>query len=338
METRIVSGPEGVEAAAALLRAGEVVAFPTETVYGLGADATREDAVNKIYGVKGRPAHNPLIVHVTGIAQAEAVNGPLPKSARRMAEKFWPGPLTLVVPRGEGISPRTTAQGDTVALRAPAHALAIELLAAVNLPLAAPSANISGRTSPTTARHVWDELNGKIPLILDGGPCAVGLESTVVEVTEHSARIYRPGAVTLQQMLLALGDFHGDIIESDDAAISGAPLRSPGLLDRHYAPQTQTVLFPFEQWPTVRHFVQGRGSKFSAALLTYREDVRLAVPHRTTILPNDDAGYARGLYDALRSLDAARPDVILVLMPANDDGLWPAVTDRLQRAGSQFST
>ncbi len=336
METRVTHGSAGIQAAGALLRAGEVVAFPTETVYGLGADATRGDAIRKIYATKGRPSHNPLIVHVTGIDQAQAVNGLLPKNARRVAEALWPGPLTLVIPRGGHICPEVAAGGPTVALRAPAHPVAQQLLAAANVPVAAPSANISGHTSPTTAQHVWDELHGKIPLILDGGPCAVGLESTVAEVGEDRIRILRPGAVTLEHILDILGNFKGSINPAQMPAASGQPLASPGLLDRHYAPDSSTFLFDPAQWDAVRAYLREQGPGFTATLISYSADIRLPAPHRTFMLPNDDAGYARGLYDALRTLDAMRPNAIFVLLPVNERGLWPAATDRLRRAGRYF--
>lgn len=221
----------GIRAAAGLLARGELVAFPTETVYGLGADATSDEAVARIFAAKGRPSFNPLIVHVRDLAAAERFAS-IPPEARVLAAAFWPGPLTLVLPRrvGSGLSPRATAGLPTVAIRVPAHPLAQRLLAACGVPLAAPSANPSGRVSPTTRGHVLEGLSGRIAAVIDGGPCTVGVESTILGFAEGEPMLLRPGGVALEAIAAALGKEVGS-----PAATAG--ITAPGQLTSHYAPQ-----------------------------------------------------------------------------------------------------
>jgi L-threonylcarbamoyladenylate synthase len=328
MITRIAP-PSDVPEAAALLQAGDLVAFPTETVYGLGADATSDSAVQKIYAAKGRPAGNPLIVHVPSTDAARACVTAWPDSAARLAEQFWPGPLTLILPRNGALSPLVSAGRPTVALRSPNHPIAQQLLRAADLPIAAPSANRSGFTSPTTAAHVYAELAGRVPLILDGssggGDCHIGLESTVLDLSTDTPTILRPGAITLEMIrpLLPHVQLANLTVSTEEAAAS------PGLHSRHYAPHTPAFCFTQTQWPHARHFADAHTP---TALITWSDHIALPAPHSTLLLPQEEPAYARSLYAALREADALHAKAILVLSPPADTGLWLAVTDRLRRA------
>jgi L-threonylcarbamoyladenylate synthase len=331
MLTRVPPAIDALADAAALLAAGELVAFPTETVYGLGADARSDAAVQKIYAAKGRPSGNPLIVHVSDTAHAKECSAAWPDAADRLARHFWPGPLTLIVPRGPTLSPLVSAGRHTVALRCPNHPVAQALLQAAALPIAAPSANRSGFTSPTTAQHVLAELAGRIPLILDGGPCQIGLESTVLDVSDPNRppRILRPGAITAEMLEKFLGP-----IESLSATIAeSASAESPGQHSRHYAPRTPAFRFGRSAFPAVMEWARKNGP---VILLTFSEEVFLAAPQETVQLPPDPASYARTFYAALREVDERRPRAILVLQPDSTTGLWSAIMDRLARATLPF--
>lgn len=225
-----------IREAAERIRRGELVAFPTETVYGLGADGRNEDAIRKIFEVKGRPSDNPLILHITDMAELEELSRDVSPKARALMEKFCPGPITFVVKRSEGVSDLVTAGLDTVAIRMPSDEIARALIRAAGCPIAAPSANVSGRPSPTDAEAVWEDLRGKIPLILDGGRTEVGLESTVVDVTGDKPVILRPGKITPEEISAV---WEGVSIEETSAA---AP-RSPGQKYRHYAPKAKMTVF-----------------------------------------------------------------------------------------------
>lgn len=327
-----MAGSDAIEDAAQFLRTGELVAFPTETVYGLGADARSDAAVRKIYETKGRPSGNPIIVHVADIRAARSAAAQWPGAAQVLAEKFWPGPLTLIVPRGPGISPLVSAGRSTVALRWPNHPVAQALLRQFAGPIAAPSANRSGFTSPTTAQHVLAELAGRIPLILDGGPCAIGVESTVLDVSEVSRRprILRPGAITGEMIAEIIGPVEtlAQTIDPSQAA------ESPGQHFRHYAPRAPAFAFSAGEFPAISAWAQGHGP---VALLTFSERVYLAAPHETLQLSANAAEYARSLYGALRDADAKLPAAILVLMPESRNGLWAAIADRLGRATQRWN-
>ncbi|MBI2372989.1 MAG: threonylcarbamoyl-AMP synthase [Deltaproteobacteria bacterium] len=310
METKLLSGGDArsLVLAAELLSAGELLAFPTETVYGLGADARSEHAVAAIYAAKDRPPSNPLIVHVRSLEAAERF-AELDTRARRLADAFWPGPLTLVV-RSRGVLPRAvTAGGETVALRSPRHRTARALLLAFGGPIAAPSANRSGGISPTTAAAVMAELEGRIPLVLDGGPCEVGIESTVIDLTGRPT-ILRPGSVPASELERTLAEPVGFA----DGAEAG-PLRSPGRLLRHYAPRTRLVV----------------GGKVPAgAVSIVRSPAR---GERTIEVPADPAGYARELYGALRQADSMGVAAIWIEeLPAEES--WSAIRDRIARAAA----
>jgi L-threonylcarbamoyladenylate synthase len=305
--------PQAIADAAALLRAGQLVAFPTETVYGLGADATSERAVAEIFAAKGRPRFNPLIVHVPGITDAETFavfTGP----ARRLAARFWPGPLTLVLPRraGSGLSLLASAGLETVAIRAPAHRVAQALLRATGRPIAAPSANRSGRVSPTEAAHVAEELGERLALILDAGPAPLGLESTVLDMSAAAPALLRPGAVTLEQLTELLGPI---------AAPVSAPPRSPGMLPSHYAPALPVRLGATEARP-------------GEALLAFGPDAPGGFPKVLWLSRSGDlAEAAANLFAMLRRLDRA-PFSAIAVMPIPDHGLGRAINDRLRRAAA----
>ena len=238
--------------AAAILQNGGLVAFPTETVYGLGANALDPQAVQRIFRAKGRPAHDPLIVHIADMAQLDQVASNVPPLARKLVRHFWPGALTLVLPKADVIPMAVTAGGPTVAVRCPNHPLALALIRAAGVPIAAPSANRFSHTSPTRAQHVLDDLAGRIDLILDGGPTTIGVESTVLEVSGPDLRILRPGGVTAEELAAALGVGSSATamlapLQTTPGESADAPAPSPGLLDRHYAPHTPLWLFTLDE-------------------------------------------------------------------------------------------
>lgn len=303
--------------AAECLRAGRIVAFPTETVYGLGASALDAAAVRRVFAAKGRPATNPLIVHVAGVDEARRVVADWPAVAQSLAERFWPGPLTLVLPRGPAVVDEVTAGGTTVAVRSPAHPVAQALLRACGLPLAAPSANRSTEVSPTTAQHVLQSLGDRVDMVIDGGPCPGGIESTVVDITCDPPRLLRPGLVTVTMLEAVVGRVR--VVDKPTAG----PARSPGMMERHYAPRT-----PLELAGTDRVVELLRQQQRVAWVTHTGVDIAGTEVRR---LPSDAAGYAARLYAALHDLDATGVAAIVVEPPpAGDD--WLAVRDRLQRA------
>jgi len=300
-----------LDRAASLLRDGALVAFPTETVYGLGGDATSDRAVAAIFAAKDRPQFNPLIVHVENLAAAEPL-AVCDERARTLARRFWPGPLSLVLKRSEHcpVSSLASAGLDTLALRAPAHPLAQTLLRAAGRPLAAPSANRSGHVSPTTADHVLAELDGRIAAVLDGGPCRVGIESTVLDLSAERPALLRPGGVTREQLEAALGPLA-------DAGDASAP-RSPGMTERHYAPARPLRL-------------AATAVADDEALLAFGPPLRGAAA-TINLSPSRDLGEAAAnLFAALRALDQPRFKAIAV-MPIPETGLGAAINDRLRRA------
>jgi L-threonylcarbamoyladenylate synthase len=308
--------PETIADAARYLRQGGLVAFPTETVYGLGADATHDLAVAAIFSAKRRPTFNPLIMHVPSVAVAERF-GVFDVRAKALAAAFWPGPLTLVVQRTPDcpVSHLATAGLDTIALRCPAHPVAIQLMAAVRSPIAAPSANLSGRVSPTTAAHVETDLGDVLKIILDGGPAEVGLESTVVDVTAEHVRVLRPGAVTVEDLSAVLGVA---VQRGGDENLL-TPI-SPGQLASHYAPRANLRLNAIsvatgEAWLTFGSEPATAATVFN---LSPRGNLLEAAAH---------------LFAALRQLDASGVATIAV-MPIPETGLGEAINDRLRRAAA----
>lgn len=312
--------------AANLIRSGRLVAFPTETVYGLGADATNSTAIRGIFEVKGRPSSNPLIVHVIGSVQVLNVAREWPETAKRLADRFWPGPLTIVVPKRPEVPNEITAGGQTVAVRCPNHAVAQALIRAANVPIAAPSANRSTELSPTRAEHVLKSLGGQIDLILDGGPCPGGLESTVVDVTGEVVQLLRPGLITVPMLEEVVGK-----VESASSQVR--PVRSPGQMAKHYSPRTKLLLIDSDTLPDgLRDSIQA-GHRvgvvmFSAGSNLWKR-IREACCNVTLLM--DARSAAAQLYDTLHRLDHAQLDLILVETPP-DTPEWAAVRDRLTRA------
>jgi L-threonylcarbamoyladenylate synthase len=310
-----------------VIRSGGLVAFPTETVYGLGANALDTAAVARIFAAKGRPSHNPLIVHVPDAASVSRVAAEWPAVAARLAERFWPGPLTLVLPKKNLLPDAVTAGGPTVAVRVPANAVALALLRAADLPIAAPSANPSSELSPTRAEHVLRGLGGRIALILDGGPTSGGIESTVLDVSCSPPRLLRPGLITPAEIEAIVGPLARGLPGA------AAVLASPGMLPRHYAPRTR--LYCDETGAAKRvEAMSISGSRvawipFKSSMAT---EMRGVVIVR---LPENSADYAARLYDTLHDLDAAGFDAIVVEMPPATDE-WLAVRDRLKRAATQL--
>lgn len=302
--------------ATARLRAGELVAIPTETVYGLAADASNAAAVGKIFALKGRPPSRPLIVHLADAGAIDSWAQHIPDYARRWAEHFWPGPLALVLHRQPGVLDAVTGGQDTVALRVPDHPLTLELLACFGGGLAAPSANRYGRISPTTPAHVQDEFGAECPYLLDGGACRVGIESTIVSCLDEYPQILRPGRVTAAA-LRAIGNV--DVVER----VTDSPVVVPGQVHSHYAPLTPTELLAHgepEKWPIPRSRVGFLG--FHSPPFTTAAEKRLSLEPGTA---------ATQLYSALRALDQAGVDRILIEAPP-DGSEWYGVLDRLRRA------
>jgi L-threonylcarbamoyladenylate synthase len=303
---------ERVREAADTLRGGGLVAFPTETVYGLGANALDAAAVERVFAAKGRPATNPLIVHVGDVEQASSLAAGWPPVAEKLAARFWPGPLTLVVTRRPEVPSAVTASGPTVAVRVPAHPVALALLKSVNLPIAAPSANRSGELSPTTAAHVRTSLGDRIDVLLDGGACPGGLESTVVDVTGEGVRLLRPGLISVAQLEAVVGPVVVGTVQP------GSPLPSPGMLTKHYSPRTAIEVAETQQ-----------EADFLANLY---ETAGLKVARYSP--PPDPTTAAANLYADLHALDAGGFDRIIATLPPDEDE-WRAVRDRLTRAAAE---
>ena len=328
---RIVSAnPESIKQAADILRAGGVVAFPTETVYGLGACTFNEVAIERVYELKGRPADNPLIAHVLDAAQAREVvaTGGWDDRCEALARRYWPGPLTLVLAKSDRVPNRATAGRPTVAVRAPRHAVARALLDAVGQPISAPSANRSGRVSPTSAQHVLDEFadvaEARELLILDGGECEVGIESTVLDLSSsprQPPRILRHGSVTLEQLREVLGKVESPLI--------GAQSASPGTSPAHYSPRTPAELVAPEHLQSALRRLGERGQRGVALVF---EPGTIQPPHKAIAMPRDGERYAHDLYQRLREADAMGRDRIVIESPPQTSQVWRAVHDRLRRA------
>ena len=315
-----------IRRAAALLRAGELVAFPTETVYGLGADALNGGAAARIFAAKGRPADNPLIAHIAGESDLSGLiaGEPVP-CARALMRAFWPGPMTLIFPKSARVPREVTAGLDTVAVRMPSHPVARALISAAQTPIAAPSANRSGRPSPTTAAHVLEDMDGRIPLILDGGPCEVGLESTVVDVTGARPRILRPGGVTREMLEGVVG-----AVDVDEGVLhqlqAGSQARSPGMKYKHYAPRGEmTIVTGLRAAQEIARLYDAAGGR--AAILAFSQaDYGARRVYRLKNAPGE-------LFAVLRQLDEDGVETIYAEdVPTNGVGL--AVMNRLMRAAA----
>jgi L-threonylcarbamoyladenylate synthase len=321
------SNPETalLRAAAEIIRQGGLVAFPTETVYGLGANALDDAAVRRIFAAKGRPAVNPLIVHVDGESMVQAVTAIWPATAEALAGRFWPGPLTFVLQKTTAVPDVVTGGGPTVAVRMPAHPVALALIRAAGVPLAAPSANQSSKLSPTRAEHVLAGLGGRIDWILDGGPTASGIESTVLSLVEDVPVLLRPGPIAVSELERVIGP-----IRRHAMGQARGPLPSPGLLARHYAPQTPLELHTDRAKLADRaHELIERGEPVACVTIgPWRDGPGIVIP-----MLDSGSEYAAKLYDVLHEMDTRGFSRILVEVPPNTDE-WFAVRDRLMRAAT----
>lgn len=317
-----------LQKAAAILRAGGLVAFPTETVYGLGANALDASAVRRVFAAKGRPSYNPLIAHVADSAGARTLVREWPPLAQALAERFWPGPLTLVLPKRELVPDEVTAGRDSVAVRVPSHPVARALIAAAGVPLAAPSANRFTELSPVTAAQVARSLGDRVDLILDGGRTTVGIESTVVDLSVTPPVLLRPGTITRTEIERITGPIGSPAApESEDA-----PRAAPGMIARHYAPRALVRLIASDAMDAAMHEeASGRGARVAALTWSDRafaSGAALVAHHR---LPADAVSYAAELYDTLHAIDDAGCEEVLVEQPPADRS-WDGVRDRLTRA------
>jgi L-threonylcarbamoyladenylate synthase len=306
-----------IRAAVGALRRGEIIGLPTETVYGLAADASNPEAVRRLFELKERPADHPVIVHLADAGQLGRWARKIPEGARKLAEAFWPGPLTLILPRAATVGDFVTGGQDTVGLRVPGHPLALRVLREFGGGVAAPSANRFGRVSPTRASHVVEEFGGAVPIVIDGGDCEIGIESTIVEVNERGARILRPGRISAAE----IGAVVGGVLEGADTGSS----RVSGGLPSHYAPRTPVQLIAGEQL-RARSVLSLRPCRVIAR-------TALAPGVGGILLGEDPKSYARGLYAALRDLDGEGASRILVERPPETPA-WQAIRDRLERAAA----
>lgn len=320
--------PGVLEEAAAVLRAGGLVAFPTETVYGLGANALDADAVQRIFAAKGRPSYNPVIAHVADIAGAQALVTEWPPLAQALAERFWPGPLTLTLPKRSIVPDTVTAGRATVAVRIPAHPVARALIAVAGIPVAAPSANRFTELSPVTAAQVARSLGDRVDLILDGGRTDVGIESTVVDLTTTPPVLLRPGTITRAELEAITGPLGAPA----PLAREDAPRAAPGMIARHYAPRARVRLVTSARFDAVARENAARTDARVAAVTwsphAFAAAMTVGTHHH---LPSDASGYAAGLYDALHAVDEAGCAEVLVEAPP-EDSAWDGVRDRLMRA------
>lgn len=313
-----------IDEAADVIRRGGIVAFPTETVYGLGADATNPSAVNEIFTAKGRPSYNPLIVHVSDVASARARVTIWPDSAQTLVSRFWPGPLTIVLPRNSSIPDIVTAGLPTVGIRVPAHGVALALIRAAGVPIAAPSANKSMQVSPTLGDHVAASLGDAADLILDAGPAAVGIESTVIDLSAAVPTILRPGMISIDQLREAIGS----VEMAAGSATEGAARPSPGMMDRHYSPRAaMSIADSAADVVTMARRALANGARVVALARSPVREAGLTV----WSMPATAAEYARALYETLHRADDEGFDVVIVEgVPAA--AAWDGVRDRLARA------
>lgn len=326
---------EELKEASAVVRNGGLVAFPTETVYGLGGDATNPEASRKIYAAKGRPSDNPLIVHIADFSQLRNIVAEVPQEAEKLAEAFWPGPLTMILRKNEVIPYETTGGLDTVAIRMPSHPVARAFLQDSGCMIAAPSANTSGRPSPTTAQHVWEDLHGKIEILLDGGPVGIGIESTIVDLSEERPMILRPGFITQEMLSAVLGDVGMDPgLASEN---SKQPPKAPGMRYRHYAPKADLTLVEGTMEEVISKInaltreAQAMG-KSVGVLATEENKDRYVADHVIVIgQRQDEAEIARHLFDVLRQFDDLQVDLIYSESFAAA-GVGQAIMNRLLKA------
>lgn len=333
MKTQLFTNtPENIIKTAEILKSGGLAAIPTETVYGLAADALNGAAVAKIFAAKGRPMDNPLIVHVAEFEDIErfALVREIPEAAKKLAKVFWPGPLTIIMKKGGVIPDEVSAGLDTVAIRLPSHPSARAIIKAADTPLAAPSANLSGSPSPTTAQHVMNDMDGKIDAVFDGGACGVGVESTVITLAEDTPRLLRPGRVTLEQLREVLGE-----VELDSAVLNklkdGQKAASPGMKYKHYAPKANVILLKCTDDEFI-DYVNRCGGSGVAALCCDEDARKLCVKYISLGKRNDYEAHAQRLFDSLRRIDGYGNIVTVYTRLPSTDGVGLAVYNRLIRA------
>lgn len=342
METKIRAvngeGPkEAYEEAAQCLKRGGLVAFPTETVYGLGGNALEEEAARKIYAAKGRPSDNPLIIHIAEVSALEELASQVPEVAIRLAERFWPGPLTMILPKSEKVPLGTTGGLDTVAIRMPDHPVALQLIRTSGLYLAAPSANTSGRPSPTLAEHVAEDLFGRIDMILDGGMVRVGLESTIVDLTEEIPVILRPGSITKVMLEQVVGQVKIDPAILSAQGMTNAKPKAPGMKYKHYSPKAELTIFKGKTEMVVK-YIQKQAEEMEKEGLTvgilateetksdYTKGIVRVIGSR-----REEGSIARGLFACLREFDHLQVDVILA-ESFEQDAMGEAIMNRMNKA------
>ncbi len=333
---------EYIREASEILKKGGLVAFPTETVYGLGGDATDKEASRKIYAAKGRPSDNPLIVHISKFSQLEAISKDLPENAKKLADAFWPGPLTMVVNKNEVVPYETTGGLDTVAVRMPNNPVALALINESGCMIAAPSANTSGRPSPTKASHVAQDLSGKIDAILDGGAVDIGLESTIVDLTEDIVTVLRPGYINMDMLSKVVGQVRMDpgIVFNDKGTTSGAKPKAPGMRYKHYAPKGDLTIVSGEEKTVISKINEmtkeaiSKGSRVGIIATSetadkYSDGQILVIGDRA-----DEGSIAHNLYDILRQFDELEVDVIYSESFATPN-MGQAIMNRLLKAAGQ---
>jgi L-threonylcarbamoyladenylate synthase len=311
-----------------LLTAGEVVALPTETVYGLAANALDTEAVAKIYSIKGRPSHNPIIVHVSDLPMAKRCVAAWPTSAEKLANSFWPGPLTMVLPRAKSIPDIVTAGGETVGVRLPSHPFIQAVIRECGFPLAAPSANLSNAISPTSAEHVSKQLSGKIRLIVDGGSSQVGIESAVIDLSTQGHRVLRPGMIHAESIAAVIGQ--GVLNES--AGDKSGTLRSPGMLRKHYSPKAKLLILEWKSDAELKSRMMHHSSR--AHIIAHTSIPSTGGFGGVSVMPRDVAAFARAIYAELHRCDEAGAEVIIVEALPNQPE-WRGVADRLGRAAAE---
>jgi len=316
-----------IQKAAELLRQGKLVAIPTETVYGLGADAKNPEAVKRIFAAKGRPADHPLIVHLPDSSFLSDWATEIPNAAWKLADRFWPGPLTLVLNKHPAVTYEVTGGQDTVALRVPNHPVALKVLKAFGGGVAAPSANRYCRISPTQSSHVEEELGDKVDMILEGGACQVGLESTIVDLSTDHPRLLRPGQISKFQI--------EEVLQAKLELSENSTIRVPGMLEVHYAPEATTLLCSKEQ---IQKILKGEVYQhgYKIGVLTFCNELDIYSNKFVITMPKDAVSYGHDLYGCLRKLDNAWADIILIEHPPQTDD-WVAINDRIKKAAKVFS-
>jgi L-threonylcarbamoyladenylate synthase len=318
-----------VQRAAELLRAGEVVVLPTETVYGLAANALNPAAVQRIYAIKGRPSHNPIIIHVASRSMARDCTPAWPKVADKLADAFWPGPLTMVLPKQANLPDIVTAGGETVGVRWPSHPFIQEVIKACGFPLAAPSANLSNQLSPTNALHVAKQLGGKVPLIVDGGQAQVGIESTVIDLTSTPARVLRPGMIHAESLVAVTGELADKSLGASDKV-----LRSPGMLQKHYSPKARLVIHEWADTAALLNLLKSLKADLATTHIIAHTRIPLTEQlANVSVIPHDAEAFARAIYGELHRCDEEKASLIIV-EPVPQVAEWQGIADRLQRAAA----